>query len=144
MQTRAINPQSWLGGFHVNMGNEVSGAQRTLYVSGMTSNAADGSPQHDGDLVAQFKLAWKNLCEVLEASNMKPENIVRLNFYTTDVDGFMAKAEQLVPICQRHRIRAVYQVHHRMLISSAWSAFNLVNGLPPDAVRWRQLLYSRR
>lgn len=98
MQTRAINPQSWLGGFHINMGNEVSGAQRTLYVSGMTANAADGSPQHEGDLVAQFKLAWKNLCEVLEASNMKPENIVRLNFYTTDVDGFMAKAEQLVPI----------------------------------------------
>jgi enamine deaminase RidA (YjgF/YER057c/UK114 family) len=98
MQTRAINPQSWLGGFHVNMGTEVSGAQRTLYVSGMTSNAADGSPQHEGDIVAQFKLAWKNLCEVLEASNMKPENIVRLNFYTTDVDGFMKNAEQLVPI----------------------------------------------
>jgi hypothetical protein len=29
---------------------------------------------------------------------MKPENIVRLNFYTTDVDGFMEKAGELVPI----------------------------------------------
>ena len=53
---------------------------------------------HTGDLVAQFKLAWKNLVEVLAAANMKPANIVRLNFYTTDVEGFMAKAPEMVPI----------------------------------------------
>lgn len=52
---------------------------------------------HPGDLVAQFKLAWKNLVEVVAAANMKPENIVRLNFYTTDVEGFMAKAGEMVP-----------------------------------------------
>lgn len=98
MQTRGINPQSWLGGFHINMANEVKGAERTLYVSGMTANAPDGSPQHEGDLVAQFALAWKNLCEVLASADMKPENIVRLNFYTTDVDGFMKNAERIVPI----------------------------------------------
>jgi enamine deaminase RidA (YjgF/YER057c/UK114 family) len=53
---------------------------------------------HPGDLATQFKLAWKNLVEVLTAADMKPENIVRLNFYTTDVEGFMARAAQLVPI----------------------------------------------
>ena len=53
---------------------------------------------HPGDLAGQFKLAWKNLVEVLTAADMKPENIVRLNFYTTDVDAFMAKAAELVPI----------------------------------------------
>ncbi len=98
MQARPINPQTWFGGFHVNMGIEVTGAQRVLYVSGQTSNDPTGAPKHDGDLVAQFQLAWANLVEVLAASNMKPENIVRLNFYTTDVDGFMGNAEKLVPI----------------------------------------------
>jgi len=29
---------------------------------------------------------------------MDPTNIVRLNMYTTDVDGFMAAAEELIPI----------------------------------------------
>ena len=29
---------------------------------------------------------------------MKPENIVRLNFYTTDVDAVMANAGSLVPV----------------------------------------------
>ena len=31
-------------------------------------------------------------CQVLEAAGMKPANIVRLNFYTTDVDRFMGAA----------------------------------------------------
>ena len=29
---------------------------------------------------------------------MDPSNIVRLNMYTTDVDGFMAAAGEIVPI----------------------------------------------
>ena len=37
---------------------------------------------HPGDLAPQFKLAWKNLIEVLAAAEMTPQNIVRLNFYT--------------------------------------------------------------
>ena len=98
MQARPINPQTWLGAFNVNQAIEVTGGQRVLYVSGQTSNDASGAPMHPGDLAAQFRLAWKNLVEVLAAADMKPENIVRLNFYTTDVDAFMAKAAELVPI----------------------------------------------
>jgi enamine deaminase RidA (YjgF/YER057c/UK114 family) len=98
MQVRPINPQTWLSAFNINQAIEVTAGQRVLYVSGQTSNDANGAPMHPGDLAAQFKLAWKNLVEVLGAAEMKPGNIVRLNIYTTDVDGFMAKAEELVPI----------------------------------------------
>jgi enamine deaminase RidA (YjgF/YER057c/UK114 family) len=98
MQTRAINPQTWLGAFHVNQAIEVTGGQRVVYVSGQTSNDASGAPLHPGDLVAQARQAWTNLVEVLAAAGMTPANIVRLNFYTTDVDGFMAAAGELVPL----------------------------------------------
>jgi enamine deaminase RidA (YjgF/YER057c/UK114 family) len=98
MQIRPINPQTWLGAFNVNQAIEVTAGQRMLYVSGQTSNDASGAPLHPGDLVAQFKLAWKNLVEVLVAANMNPANIVRLNFYTTNVDEFMTKAGDLVPV----------------------------------------------
>ena len=98
MQARPINPQTWLGAFNVNQAIEVTGGQRVLYVSGQTSNDASGASMNPGDLVAQFKLAWKNLVEVLETANMQPKNIVRLNFYTTDVDGFMTRAGELVPV----------------------------------------------
>jgi enamine deaminase RidA (YjgF/YER057c/UK114 family) len=98
MQARPINPQKWLEGFNINQAIEVTGGQRVLYVSGQTSNDASGASMHPGDLVAQFKLAWKNLVEVLAAGGMEPRNVVRLNFYTTDVPTFMAKASELVPI----------------------------------------------
>jgi enamine deaminase RidA (YjgF/YER057c/UK114 family) len=98
MQVRPITPQTWLGAFNLNQAIEVTAGQRVLYVSGQTSNDASGAPMHPGDLSAQFKLAWQNLVEVLAAADMKPANIVRLNFYTTDVDSFMAKAGELVPI----------------------------------------------
>ncbi|MDH3223819.1 MAG: RidA family protein [Gemmatimonadota bacterium] len=98
MQKREINPTDWLLGFNINHGIEVTGGQRMLYLSGQTSNAADGAPMHPGDLVAQFKLAWSNIKDALAAADMVPSNIVRLNMYTTDVDAFMAAAGELVPI----------------------------------------------
>ena len=98
MELRPINPQTWLGAFHVNQAIEVTGAQRVLYVSGQTSNDANGAPLHPGDVVAQGRQAWANLVEVLAAAGMTPANIVRLNFYTTDVDAFMNAAGELVPL----------------------------------------------
>ena len=96
MHKREINPTDWLLSFNINHGIEVTGGQRVLYLSGQTSNAADGTPMHAGDLVAQFALSWSNLKEALAAADMEPSNIVRLNMYTTDVAGFMAAAGELV------------------------------------------------
>ena len=98
MEVRPLNPQTWLGAFNVNQAIEVTGGQRVLYVSGQTSHDANGAPLHPGDLVAQFKEAWANLAEVLAAAGMTPANVVRLNFYTTDVDLFMANAGEIVPV----------------------------------------------
>jgi enamine deaminase RidA (YjgF/YER057c/UK114 family) len=98
VEKREINPTEWLRAFNINHGIEVTGAQRVLYLSGQTSNDADGAPLHPGDLVAQFKQAWANLKDALAAADMGPTNIVRLNMYTTDVGGFMAAAEQLIPV----------------------------------------------
>jgi enamine deaminase RidA (YjgF/YER057c/UK114 family) len=99
MQVRALNPQRWLlDEFNINQAIEVTAGQRVLYVSGQTSNDAAGAPMHPGDLVAQFKLAWANLVEVLAAADMGPANVMRLNFYTTDVDAFMAAAGEMVQV----------------------------------------------
>ena len=99
MQTTAHNPQRWLlDGFGINQAIEVTAGQRVLYVSGQTSNDASGASMHPGDIAAQFKLAWANLVEVLAAANMTPANIVRLNYYTTDVDVFMGAAEAIIGV----------------------------------------------
>jgi enamine deaminase RidA (YjgF/YER057c/UK114 family) len=46
--------------------------------------------------VAQFGLAWSSLKDALASADMGPGDIVRLNMYTTDVEGFMAAAGELV------------------------------------------------
>jgi enamine deaminase RidA (YjgF/YER057c/UK114 family) len=99
VEVKQHNPHRWLvDAFHVHQAVEVVAGQRIIFVSGQTANTADGASQHPGDLVAQFKLAFQNLTAVLASAGMKPSNIVRLNFYTTDVDMFMANAGEIVPV----------------------------------------------
>ncbi len=92
MKTRTINPTPWLQHFNLHHGVEVTGAARTLYLSGQTSTAADGATLHAGDLGAQFKTAWANVKDALKEAGMGPPNVVRLNIFVTDVDAFLAIA----------------------------------------------------
>jgi enamine deaminase RidA (YjgF/YER057c/UK114 family) len=86
MQRTAVNPVTWSLPLGFNQGEVVSGAQRTLFLSGQTAMSSDGAPQHDGDMAAQLALTLDNLERVLRATDMSLANLVRLNVYTTDVD----------------------------------------------------------
>lgn len=94
MQIKTHNPTPWLQHFGLNHAVEVSGASRTVYFSGQTASDADGAALYPGDIVAQYKAAWACLVDALDAAGMTPVNLVRMNIYTTDVDAFMATAEQ--------------------------------------------------
>ncbi len=45
-----------------------------------------------------------------------------------------AQMESMASLCEKHRIRAVYQVHHGTLIPGAWAAWYLVKDLPSKYV----------
>ena len=47
------------------------------------------------DMAAQIALAADNLEAVLQEAGMSFANVVRLNFYTTDVDAFLANSDVL-------------------------------------------------
>jgi enamine deaminase RidA (YjgF/YER057c/UK114 family) len=98
MDRKTHNPTQWLQHFGLNHAVEVSGASRTLYLSGQTASDADGAPMHPGDMVAQYKAAWNCLADALAAAGMDAGNLVRLNFYVTDVPAFMEVADQIMPI----------------------------------------------
>lgn len=95
MERRDINPTPWLQALGIHHGIEVSAPSRVLFVSGQTSTAADGSPVHPDDYVAQFQLAWSNLKDVLDDAGMTPENVLRIVAYTTDLEAFRDNAETL-------------------------------------------------
>ena len=90
MERRVINPWTWQDNFGFVQANEVQGAQRVLVCSGQTSVDADGNPVHESDMGGQISQALDNLETVLKAAGFQLSDVVRLNYYTTDVDGFIA------------------------------------------------------
>src|SRR5262245_54064036 len=90
MERRTINPWTWQDAFGFVQATEVGGATRTLLCSGQTSVDGEGRPLHKGDMAAQVRQALANVETVLQGAGLKLSDVVRLNYYTTDVDAFMA------------------------------------------------------
>jgi enamine deaminase RidA (YjgF/YER057c/UK114 family) len=88
MERRIVNPWTWQDALGFVQANEISGAQRMLVCAGQTSVDADGRPIHPDDMAAQLMQALDNLETVLGQAGFKLSDVVRLNFYTTDVDRF--------------------------------------------------------
>lgn len=95
MERQIINPWTWQDQFGFVQANAVTGVERTIYCSGQTSMDADGDPIHEGDMGAQLSQALDNLEAVLRAGGCGLSDVVRLNYYTTDVDSFFAAQEVL-------------------------------------------------
>ena len=87
VERTAVNPVSWSQELGFNQGEIISGAFRTLYISGQTAMNSEGKPEHEGDIAAQLTLSVDNLEAVLEDAGMSLANLVRLNVYTTDIDA---------------------------------------------------------
>ncbi|WP_433338882.1 RidA family protein [Spirillospora sp. CA-294931] len=87
MERTAVNPWAWSMEMGYNQGELVTGPARTLYCAGQTAMSGDGKPQHADDMAAQLALSLDNLEAVLGEGGMALANLVRLNVYTTDVDG---------------------------------------------------------
>ena len=92
MERRAINPWKWQDALGFVQAYELGSAKRTLVCSGQTSVDANGAPLHAGDMAAQLKQAIANLETVLIAGGFDLTDVVRLNYYTTDVEAFMQAA----------------------------------------------------
>ena len=88
----AVNPWTWQDPLGFSQGIDVRGAQRVLYCAGQTSVDRDGNPLHAGDFSKQILQAIDNLETVLAKAGLKLSDVVRLNYYVTDIDAFMAAA----------------------------------------------------
>jgi enamine deaminase RidA (YjgF/YER057c/UK114 family) len=93
MEQKTINPWDWQNQRGFSQAIEVTGAQRVLYCAGQASLSAEGRPLHAGDMRAQVGQALDNLEEVLRSAGWSLSDVVRLNYYTTDVDSFFAAYE---------------------------------------------------
>ena len=77
MQRRDLNaPDAYAPVAAYTQAIEVSGAARTLYISGQIGQRMDGAIPDD--IVEQSRLAWQNLEAQLKAAGMSFDNLVKV------------------------------------------------------------------
>jgi enamine deaminase RidA (YjgF/YER057c/UK114 family) len=94
MQKR-INPWTWQDALSFSQAIEVNANGKVLYCSGQTSVDADGKALHPGNMAAQIAGAFEKLETVLQAAGYDLSHVVRLNYYTTDMDAFTAAYSEI-------------------------------------------------
>jgi enamine deaminase RidA (YjgF/YER057c/UK114 family) len=74
---------------------------RTVHLGGQT--AQDPSGAIIGNTIAeQFDVAAGNVVTALNAAGGRPEHLVSLMIYVTDMPGYRAALKELAPVYQRH------------------------------------------
>ena len=114
MEQRVVNPWKWQDQFGYSQAIEIGAAERMLFCAGQVSIDADGSIVHAGDLRAQLNQAFDNLETVLDQAGFSLSNVVRLDYFTTDPDGFGANDDVV-----KRRFEAAGHVPASVLIGVA-------------------------
>jgi enamine deaminase RidA (YjgF/YER057c/UK114 family) len=95
MERTIVNPWQWQDKFGFVQANALTGAERVVLCAGQTSSDADGNPVHPGDMPAQVRQALDNLETVLGQAGLGLGDVVRLNYYTTDIQAFFGASDVL-------------------------------------------------
>ena len=74
---------------------------RTVYLAGQIAFDAEGKVVGE-TWVEQFDLALANLVVALEASGGKPEDLVWMQIFTSDVTAYREARPELGPVYRRH------------------------------------------
>jgi enamine deaminase RidA (YjgF/YER057c/UK114 family) len=94
---KEVNPWKWQDVYGFSQAIEVRGGRRVVYCAGQTSVDEKGNPLHKGDMVKQASQAIDNLEAVLKHCGLTLANVVRLNYYKTDLGAFMAASSVIGP-----------------------------------------------
>jgi enamine deaminase RidA (YjgF/YER057c/UK114 family) len=95
MERQIINPWTWQDRFGFVQANSITGVARTIHCAGQTSVNAEGNPVHEGDMSAQIGQALDNLETVLQEGGCGLADVVRLTYFTTDLEAYFGAAETL-------------------------------------------------
>ena len=95
MKRNIINPWTWQDPIGFVQANDLTGAERIVFCAGQTSVDSNGIPMHEDDMHGQIQLCLDNLEKVLQQANMTLANVIRLNYYTTDIDRFFSANDAL-------------------------------------------------
>jgi enamine deaminase RidA (YjgF/YER057c/UK114 family) len=95
MKRKIVNPWEWQKDLGFVQANDLTGVKRIVFCAGQVSVDSEGKPLHPGEMVPQIMQALDNLEAVLQHAEVKLADVVRMNYYTTDIPAFR-KAEPLL------------------------------------------------
>ena len=95
MERKIVNPWAWQDKIGFVQANAPEGPSRVVLCAGQTSVDAEGNPMHTGDFRAQTALALDNLETVLGQAGFGLGDVVRLNYYVTDIQAFFGAGDVL-------------------------------------------------
>lgn len=96
MVQKKVNPWTWQDRYVFSQAIEVTGAERVLYCAGQASVDAEGNAIAPGDMRAQTGQALDNVETVLRDAGLGLANVVRLDYFVTDMDRYFAEAHPVI------------------------------------------------
>jgi enamine deaminase RidA (YjgF/YER057c/UK114 family) len=75
--------------------SHITEAGDLVFFGGQIGCDEAGRVTHPGDVVRQCERAFGNLGRALEAAGCEPEQMVKLNYYVTDVRAYRAAAREI-------------------------------------------------
>ena len=85
---QVISPRIGKPSGHFSQANAIEARGRIVFISGMTSKAADGSIVGVGDIKAQTRQMCENVKAAVEAAGGTMADICRVDVYVKDMAGF--------------------------------------------------------
>ena len=92
MTMKILQPPDWAR--PKGYANGISASGRLVFVAGQIGWNAACEFESD-DFVAQVAQALRNIVAVLAAGDAKPEHIVRMTWYVTERDAYVARAKEI-------------------------------------------------
>lgn len=89
MQKQVINPWNWQEAQGWSWGIETRATERVLYCSGQVATDEHGAVLHPADMAGQLSSALDNLEVVSRHAGLTLADVVRIDYYATDVDAVM-------------------------------------------------------
>jgi enamine deaminase RidA (YjgF/YER057c/UK114 family) len=96
VEQRNVNPWTWQDRLVFSQAIEVTGAERVLFCAGQASVDEEGKTVASGDMGAQTQQALDNVERVLREAGLGLRNVVRLDYFVTDMDRYFAEAHPVI------------------------------------------------
>ncbi len=75
---------------------------RRITLAGQVDMDKDGGIAHPGDLLAQVEGAFAHIARILAAAGARPEHLVRMRIFVTDVKAYKALGREIGKAYRKH------------------------------------------